>query len=218
MTRTLRYGLSAVATLIVLTVIVGWWWLHSSLPLLDGELASAISQPVHIERDARGVVTVKAKQRSDAAFATGFVHAQDRYFQMDLNRRFAAGELAALFGEVALERDKRQRRYQMRQRAAAAIEALPANYREFLQAYVDGVNAGLSALGKKPFEYTLLGTDPAPWVMADSVLVLAAMYFDLQGSDPRIAMGLGRLQACFEPEVAEFLACLLYTSPSPRDS
>ena len=66
----------------------------------------AIVAPVSIDRDSLGVPTLEAANRVDLAFATGFVHAQDRFFQMDLSRRLAAGELAELFGEVALEQDR----------------------------------------------------------------------------------------------------------------
>src|SRR5688572_12440855 len=90
--------------LIVLTAVLGGWWLmRGSLPRLKGEVALAgLSAPATIERDGNGVVTVDAANENDAMRALGYVHAQERYFEMDLLRRTASGELAALFGPVAI--------------------------------------------------------------------------------------------------------------------
>ena len=192
--------------LITLTLLSAWLLLRSSLPQLDGQLSAAVSAPVSIQRDARGSVTIAAANRNDAAYASGFVHAQDRYFQMDLARRFAAGELAALFGARALEFDRQRRQHQMRKRAEQALTGLSGDYRKLLQDYVDGVNAGLAQLGSKPYEYQLLRQTPQPWRLADSALVLAGMYFQLQHSDARHELNLGALQQCYAAEVFDFLA------------
>ena len=81
---------------------------HGSLPPLDGKRAVAgPTGEVAIERDALGVVTIIGRSRTDVAFATGFAHAQDRFFQMDLGRRMAAGRLSELFGDAALDTDVR---------------------------------------------------------------------------------------------------------------
>jgi len=183
-----------------------WLLLRSSLPQLDGQRMADVSRPVSIQRDARGIVTIKADNRNDAAYASGFVHAQDRFFQMDLARRFAAGELAELFGSRALAFDRERRQHQMRKRAEQALTDIPEAYRDLLQAYADGVNAGLTQLADKPFEYQLLRQTPQPWAMADSALVLAGMYFQLQLSDARHELDLGALQQCYAPAVFDFLA------------
>src|SRR5215475_9818292 len=101
--------LSVVGMLVLLVALVagyGWRRLHGSLPQLDGDHPLAgLSGPVRIERDALGVPTVTGSSRIDVARATGFLHAQDRFFQMDLMRRRGAGELAELFGSAALDLD-----------------------------------------------------------------------------------------------------------------
>jgi penicillin amidase len=90
---------AALAVIAVAIVAGGWLTLRASLPQLDGtHPAPALSAPVSIERDALGVPTLSGRTRLDVAYATGFVHAQDRFFQMDLLRRVAAGEMSALIG------------------------------------------------------------------------------------------------------------------------
>lgn len=185
--RPARLALLAVAGVLVLGLAAGlgaWLTLRASLPLLDGErVASGMAQPATIARDAQGNVTIRAANRADAAYATGFAHAQDRYFQMDLVRRSAAGELAALVGEAAVPLDRRVRVHRFRARAELAYAALPPAHRALLERYADGVNAGLAALGARPFEYLLLGAPPQPWRPVDTLLAIYAMYLDLQGGE-----------------------------------
>lgn len=154
----------------------------ASIPLYDGELTLAgLAAPVTVERDALGVVTIHAENDLDEARALGFVHAQERFFQMDLLRRSAAGELAALLGAALVPVDEQRRRHRLRRTAQATVADAPEGYRALLTAYADGVNAGLGALGARPFEYLLLRVHPEPWRPEDSMLAVAAMYFDLQG-------------------------------------
>jgi len=157
------------------------WQLRASLPHLDGKVAlSGLQNPVQITRDALGVPEILATNRADASRALGFVHAQERCFQMDLLRRRGAGELAALLGPALLEHDQDVRRHQLRAAARDAVSRLSAGHRAVLDAYVDGVNAGIAALGARPPEYFLLRSKPAPWMPEDSLLVGYAMYFTLQ--------------------------------------
>ncbi|KQY81641.1 penicillin acylase family protein [Pelomonas sp. Root1444] len=179
--------------LVLLIALALWLALRGSLAQLDGERAVAsLSAPADLQRDARGYLTVAAENRLDAAQALGFVHAQERFFQMDLMRRNAAGELSALVGAKALPLDKQRRVHRFRHRAEAGVGMLPADQRALLDAYVSGVNAGLAALSSRPPEYLLLRQQPKPWVAADTVLVAYGMYLDLQGAQGRddIAMGL----------------------------
>src|SRR5690606_2044743 len=129
--------------------------------------------------DALGVATIDAANETDAMRALGCVHAQERWFEMDLMRRSPAGELAALFGPAAVDIDRSHRVHRMRSRARAIVEAAPADQRGLLAAYAEGVNAGRDALRVRPWPYMLLRTTPAPWTPEDSVLVGLAMYFDL---------------------------------------
>ena len=159
--------------------------LRASLPLLEGERSLAgLGAPVRIERDAHGVPVVRGASRLDVARATGFLHAQERFFQMDLLRRSPAGELAALFGRAALALDREARPLRLRLVAHRAIQELRADERDLLAAYAQGVNAGLGALGAPPFEYLALRSRPLPWREEDSLLCTLAMYRDLQGRQP----------------------------------
>lgn len=207
MRRILKTTLITIIAIILLLAIAVWLVLRASLPQLDGELSvTGLQTEAVIQRDSNGVVTIETPSRRSAAYATGFAHAQDRYFQMDLARRYAAGELAALFGQRALDFDRTQRRHQMRKRSQQASASIQGVYRDVLQSYVEGVNAGLRSLDARPFEYQLLRAQPEAWSLEDSALVLASMYFRLQASDARDERELGWLAECLPPPVFDFIA------------
>lgn len=160
-----------------------WLALRASLPRLDGTLRTpGHAAPVTIERDARGVTTVRASGRLDLAWGTGFAHAQDRFFQMDLARRLAAGELAEIFGPAALDHDRRARTFRFRALALEAAARAPPQAQALAAAYARGVNAGIGSLGARPWEYLLLRAVPQPWREEDSLLVLYSMWWQLQYS------------------------------------
>src|SRR5262249_7983136 len=162
-------------------IAIGWLTLRASLPLLDGTVrASGLSANVTVDRDALGVPTISGVDRADLAYATGFLHAQDRFFQMDLLRRSAAGGLAGRVWPTALDLDRRHRLHQFRKRALAVLASASADERRVIELYTRGVNDGLNALSARPFEYIVLRTTPASWRPEDSVLAVYAMYFDLQ--------------------------------------
>jgi penicillin G amidase len=181
--RWLRWTLIGVVALALIAFAVAWWMLHRSLPPLDGALTTpGLSAEATIERDAHGVPVITGRTRVDVAFATGFAHAQDRFFQMDLSRRFAAGELAELFGAAALTHDTRVRRFGFRAVARRVIEVSPAEERGVIEAYTHGINAGLASLATRPWEYLLLRATPREWLPEDSVLVVHSMWWQLQYS------------------------------------
>ena len=184
MTKRLILILAALAIVALLAAGGLYGYLRASLPLLDGERAlSGLQAPVTVLRDATGAPTVKAENRADLARATGFLHAQDRFFQMDLMRRRVAGELAALVGAGAVAMDRSARVHGLRQVAEAVLARETPARRGILAAYAEGVNAGLDALAARPPEYALLRTRPEPWRPEDTVLVIYAMYFDLQDEE-----------------------------------
>ncbi|MEO6103041.1 MAG: penicillin acylase family protein, partial [Pseudoxanthomonas sp.] len=195
--------------LLVLAIVAfatGWWLLRGSLPELDGELALVgLSAPVTVERDAIGVVTIEAANETDMARALGYVHAQERYFEMDLMRRSSAGELAELFGPIALSLDKEHRVHRMRARVMANLDAFAGDKRAQLQAYTDGVNAGLDGLKVRPWPYLLLRQQPRRWEMADSALTGYAMYFDLQDSKNTRELALWRMKPHLPPALFALL-------------
>jgi penicillin amidase len=185
-------------------------WLYSkidtALPLLNGKkTVFGLQNTALIERDNQGIATIKAKSREDIAVATGFVHAQERFFQMDLLRRNSAGELASLFGALALETDKSIRRHRFRERARKIVNNLSDTQKALLQAYSRGVNQGLKHLGSQPFEYLLLQQEPAQWTPEDSILTIFSMYIDLQYHDGQRERSLGLMKAILSADVYAFL-------------
>ncbi|MET0808217.1 MAG: penicillin acylase family protein [Pseudoxanthomonas sp.] len=192
--------------LVVAIVGTGWWLLQGSLPRLDGELAlPGLSAPVSIQRDTLGVVTIDAANETDMARALGYVHAQERYFEMDLMRRSSAGELAELFGPIAVGLDKEHRVHRMRARVSANLQAFAGDRLSQLHAYTDGVNAGLAALRVKPWPYLLLRQQPRRWEVADSALTGYAMYFDLQDSRNTRELALWKIKAVVPPALYTLL-------------
>ncbi len=179
------------------------WFSH---PALDGNVGLAgLMQRVTVERDALGVPTITASSRRDLARATGFIHAQERFFQMDLLRRIAAGELSALVGPAALGVDRNHRVHRFRASAEQLLNAMPARDRALLEAYTDGVNAGIAALRVKPFEYIVLSARPSIWRPEDSLLVNYAMYFDLTDDDASRDSTYARLHESLGTALVEFL-------------
>lgn len=192
--------------LIVIGLGTGWWLMRGSLPTLDGELAlDGLSAPVTIQRDALGVVTIDATNETDALRALGFVHAQERFFEMDLMRRVSAGELSELFGPIAIEKDKAQRVHRIRARVEADLAAMSAEKRPQLQAYTDGVNAGLGALRVRPWPYLLLRQQPKRWELGDAALTGFAMYFDLQDASNHRELALWKIKPHLPPALYALL-------------
>ncbi len=208
--RIVRIVAVVLVLLVILVVGLGFYvrgQLRGSLAQLDGEAKLAgLSAPVTVARDDRGIPTIRGENRLDVAYALGFVHGQERFFQMDLLRRNSAGELAEIVGEAALPLDKPKRMNRFRDVARRVVEGANADQREMLEAYAAGVNAGLAALPTKPFEYLVLGAEPAPWKAEDSGLVLFSMYLDLQGEDYRDETTLGVMHDVLPEPMFDFLA------------
>ena len=181
--------------------------LYASLPQLDGTAAvPGLSAPVTVERDALGVPTITAGSREDAARALGFLHAQDRFFQMDLQRRQPAGELSGLVGPRALDVDQDVRVHRFRDIARRAFERTEPSYRRILEAYAAGVNAGVSALGSAPFEYHVLRAVPEPWQPEDSILTVLAMFNTLQGRQASFERSHGAIRDTLPEPMFSFLS------------
>jgi penicillin amidase len=209
--RRILIWLAALLALLVVLLLAagGWAWLRmrASLPQLDGSVTVAgLSAPVQVERDALGVPTITGATRADVARALGFLHAQDRFFQMDLLRRSGAGELAELFGPAALPLDQSHRTHAFRRTAVRALDLLPEYQRTIVEAYTAGVNAGLAALPQTPWEYALLRTPPQPWRAEDSILVAYAMWFDLQDASGRRELGLQAMRDTLGQAATDFFA------------
>ena len=203
----------AIAILLTIGAAAAVVWaraeLRGSLPTLSGELRlEGLSAPVMVTRDALGIPTIRGASRLDVARATGFLHAQDRFFQMDLARRRAAGELSALVGTRALIADRQIRLHRFRAEAQRAIASMDPEWRAILEAYTSGVNSGLSRLRKAPFEYTVLRQEPRKWLPEDSVLVVLSMFITLQDPDGSYEATLGTMHDVLPEAMANFLAPL----------
>ena len=205
-------------TIVLLIFLSAYLWLRQSLPQLEGQITtSGVAESVTVTRDADGVPTIQAINRADASYALGYLHAQERFFQMDLLRRAGAGELSEILGEGTIGVDTQRRRHRFRHRAELALQNLTD--REFIEAsaYTTGVNDGLNALGSTPFEYTLLDAEPEPWSNADSMLVIYAMYFDLQDEDGQYERNYSMLSDILGPGYAEFMVPFGTSWDAPLD-
>jgi penicillin amidase len=217
--RTLKYLAIAGLLLLVVVIATGYFMLRASLPRLDGSVrVTGLTAAVRIARDARGVATVEAANRSDLAFGIGYAHAQDRFFQMDLSRRAAAGELSELFGKVALEHDRRIRLFRFRSVAATVMQQAAPEERAVVEAYAAGVNAGLATLGARPWEYWVLRQAPRPWRAEDTVLVVYAMWWDLEGNGLRRELLRQEINARLGgPECGEWKCAMQFLFPLGTD-
>src|SRR5438552_13288032 len=176
--------LGGVLLLMLVVAGGGYFYLLSSLPQLDGRIvARGLTGEVRIARDADGVPPSAAGSDEDAAFGLGFAHAQDRLFQMELQRRYGAGRLAEIFGLQALATDRQMRVLGLYRAAEAELATLSPAVRRGLDAYAAGVNAFLATRrGALPPEFLLLGFRPDPWRPPDSLVWGKLMDLELAGN------------------------------------
>ncbi len=208
--RALRLLLVLLAAAAILIVAGGFYaraQVRGSLAQLDGVAqVPGLTADARIERDALGIPTIHGRSREDVARALGFVHAQERFFQMDLQRRQPAGELSALVGPRAIEVDEAIRVHRFRDVAHRAFEKTDPSYRRVLEAYAEGVNAGLGALKAPPFEYLVLRAVPEPWRPEDSMLTLLAMFNTLQGRQGLFEQTMGAMKDALPEPLFRFIA------------
>ncbi len=197
--------LAAAAGLVLLLTAAAYALVAASLPRRAGEARlPGLESPLTVALDARAIATVRGESFTDVLRGQGYLHAQERFFQMDLLRRSSAGELAELFGERALAADRGQRPFHYREAARRLRSALPAEQNAWLDAYSEGVNAGLADLGARPPEYWLAGAAPRPWQPEDSLLVVLTFYTMLSNNDS-YERGQGVMHAVLPPPLYDFL-------------
>ena len=205
--KRLRVALWAALAAVIILALAFAAALYASRPQISGTAAlSGLHSPITVSRDSIGHTTVEAGSRLDLARATGFVHAQERFLSMDVRRRFAAGELAALLGPFVLEQDREIRPHRFREQARKIVAGLSEAEHAILHAYTEGVNQGLESLPVLPFPYVLFLTRPEPWKPEDSILSLFAMHLVLQGGHWKYDSVVGFLHESFGANVANFLA------------
>ncbi len=171
-------ALSALAAVLFVVLVAGAYvYLRQSLPQTAGEIHLAgPSAPVEVLRDRYGIPHIFAATPEDASFALGYVHAQDRLWQMEMNRRTAAGRLAEVVGAGALETDRFLRTLGVRRAAETNLKALDSDARRLFEAYFLARDPVL------PAEFLITGTRPEPWTPADSVAWVKMMAWDLGGN------------------------------------
>jgi penicillin G amidase len=170
---------------LLLAAVIGaassYWWLKDAmrqqLPVLDGQIKiPGLAAPVTVFRDGHGIPHIRATNMDDLLIAQGYVVAQDRLWQMDMARRFAAGELAELLGPPVVEHDKLQRTLQIRPSAERLTANMPEDQRKLFEAFSKGVNAYITThQDNLPAEFRLLDYKPRPWQPVDCWLVALNM-------------------------------------------
>ena len=177
----LRRSVRGLLALIAMGSLAAAVYVTRAMPIADGELqATGLQKPVRVERDPHGIPTIKAQTPHDLYFALGFVHAQDRLWQLETHRRIGSGRLAEAFGEAAVESDKFLRALGVRRAAAAQWERLPAESRSVVQAYTDGINAVITQHTRaRPPEMLILGVALQPWEPVDTMAWSIMMAYDL---------------------------------------
>ncbi|HEX7734389.1 MAG TPA: penicillin acylase family protein [Ktedonobacteraceae bacterium] len=188
-------------------------FMRRPLPKTHGTLRLAdLHEPVEIVTDHYGVPHIYAHNEDDLYLAQGYVHAQYRLWQMELNRRVGAGRLSEIFGELTTEADRFARRLGMHRAAAAGIKTLSPHSLRILQSYARGVNAFISShRNNLPIEFTLLRLNPEPWQPSDTLQWGKMMGWNLGGNweteivRARLVAKLGperaaKLEAGYDPE------------------
>lgn len=173
----------AIVVLAGVVPLAAYFWLRTSLPLVSGTVqVGGTDGPIEIIRDAEGVPHIYATTDHDAFYGLGYVHAQDRLWQMEMQRRIGAGRLSEILGEATLSIDKFQRTLGYYRAAQADLNIIEARSRQALEAYAAGVNQWLSEGHTLPPEFVLLGVKPTPWQPVDSLVWQKMMSWDLGGN------------------------------------
>ena len=207
----------ALATTAILVLLINIFVVMRIGTLVGGSLPSLTGQrrvaglpenaTIRIETDASGVPHIIGHSADTVAYGLGYAHARDRFFQMDLARRYAAGELAEILGggKSVVETDTKLRRHRFRALCQRVVANMDENDRSYLDSYTAGVNQALADLRKKPWEYFLLKCKPAPWQPADVLLVSQSIYLFLESGDLPWHSANGLIHDILPRELAEFL-------------
>jgi len=181
-TRRLLKAVVVLLGLVVLVSLGGYLYLRQSLPIVDGAITvNGLDQSIDIVRDADGIPHILANSKRDALFGLGYVHAQDRLWQMEFQRRIGHGRLSEIFGAAALPQDRFLRTVGFGRAARRSWARLSVEARADTNAYVAGINAFVeSHRGRKlPPEFSLLQFEPEPWSGEDVMAWVKMMAWDL---------------------------------------
>jgi len=197
---------AACGVVVLILAAVAMAWLHRSLPQIDGEASvRGLAAPVDVLRDAEGVPHLMAQSEKDGWFAMGYVHAQDRLWQMEFQRRVVQGRLSEFLGEIAYDTDRLMRTVGMARTAQRMAARLDPDTRANLEAYSAGVNAYLASDPVLPVEFQVFRMKFEPWKPEDTLGWLLVMAWDLS-SNWRLELARLRYAAKIGPErTNEFL-------------
>ena len=194
-----------------IALAVAYFYFRRSLPKLSGAISlPGLEDAVEIIRDVDAVPHIYAKHKKDAYFALGYVHAQDRLWQMEFQRRFASGQIAEILGSRAVPLDRIVRTIGMHRAALSAWESLPSETREIIGAYTAGINA---LIGQQPLppEFKLLRFSPQPWMCSDVLVCSKLIAWNLGGTymlkllKEELIKAFGQDAAQFMSEVAGWM-------------
>ena len=179
--RPLAWALGAT---LVVAIGVTLTYLYSAQSSPSGKrLIKSLGDGVAITFDEADIPHIKANSQSDALFALGYLHATERSWQMEMNRRIASGRLSEILGSETINIDRFIRTLGVKRAAEQQFDKYPVTAKRLLQAYADGVNAGNTQLGwALPLEYFLTGSKPGHWSPTDSVAWMLMMAYDLGGN------------------------------------
>jgi len=171
--------LQVLAVLLALVAVGAGWYVYSKQPTRQGAVTLANLQgSVTVRYDERGVPHIRAENETDLYRALGYVHAQDRLFQMEIMRRLARGELAEVLGPKLLDTDKLFRSLRIRERSATYVAQLDheSAHWKALQAYLDGINQ-YQDNHASPMEFDVLGIPKRPFTAEDTISVAGYMAY-----------------------------------------
>src|SRR5688572_5695632 len=177
--------LTGIALFVALLCLGTYGYLRRSLPVIDGAVVvSGIGHSVEIVRDADSIPHIFASTKLDALFGLGYVHAQDRLWQMEFQRRIGHGRLSEIFGAATIPQDRFLRTVGFGRAARTAWAATPAWAQEQINAYVAGINAFIAAHrgSRLPPEFVLLRFEPEPWTGPDVIVWVKMMAWDLSAN------------------------------------
>ena len=203
--RLVKFINSLIGLVILAALAATWWYAWRPLPQTSGTLTAPLAAPVTIHRDARGLPSIEAKSLEDLLFTQGFATAQDRLWQMETLRRAATGTLSEVIGPTALPIDRETRSLRVARIAERQLAVLSPADRATLAAYARGVNHYIrTQRGNYPVEFRLLGFDPRPWRIEDSLAIGLIMFRNLSASG-RTELEKNILLQKGDPEKINFL-------------
>ncbi len=186
--RILRKVLTIIVVIVLVLIVVvaagGFIFVRRSFPQENGTIqVQALKSPVEVYRDGWGIPHIYAETADDLFFAQGYVHAQDRLWQMEFSRRVGSGTLSEILGPATLKTDRFLRTIGLRRAAERDWAVISDETKRVLEAYAWGVNAFIdSHQGNLPLEFTILGFKPAPWEPLDTLAWGKVMAWDLGGN------------------------------------